>query len=34
MWNGKMEVISVVTGAAGTIAKSFRKYFSNKLGKF
>jgi hypothetical protein len=34
VWSGKIEVISVVTGATGTIAKSFIKYLSNKPGKF
>jgi hypothetical protein len=29
MWNVKPKVISVITGATGTISKSFRKYVSN-----
>jgi hypothetical protein len=29
MWNVKTRVISVITGATGTISKSFRKYISN-----
>jgi hypothetical protein len=29
MWNVKARVIPVVTGATGTISKSFRKYVSN-----
>jgi hypothetical protein len=28
MWNVKARVIPVITGAAGTISKSFRKYVS------
>ena len=33
MWNVKTKVISVITGATGTISKSFRKYVSNIPGK-
>ena len=33
MWNVKTVVIPVVTGATGTILKSFRKYVSNIPGK-
>jgi hypothetical protein len=29
MWNVKTNVIPVIIGATGTIAKSFRKYVSN-----
>ena len=29
MWNVKTNVIPVITGATGTISKSFRKYLSN-----
>ena len=29
MWNVKAKVIPVITGATGTISKSFRKYVSN-----
>jgi hypothetical protein len=29
MWNVKTKVIPVITGATGTISKSFRKYASN-----
>jgi ribosomal protein L17 len=29
MWNVKARVIPVITGATGTISKSFRKYVSN-----
>ena len=29
MWNVKAEVISVITGATGTISKSLRHYLSN-----
>jgi hypothetical protein len=32
MWNVKTNVIPVITGATGTISKSFRKYLSNLLG--
>ena len=33
MWNVKPKVIPVITGASGTISKSFRKYVSNISGK-
>jgi len=33
MWNVKKKVIPVITGATGTISKSFRKYVSNIPGK-
>jgi len=33
MWNVKTEVIPVITGATGTVSKSFRKYVSNIPGK-
>jgi hypothetical protein len=33
MWNVKTEMIPVITGATGTISKSFRKCLSNVLGK-
>jgi len=33
MWNVKTKVIPVITGATGTISKSFRKYVSNITGK-
>jgi len=33
MWNVKTKVIPVITGATGTISKSFRQYVSNILGK-
>jgi len=33
MWNVKTKVISVITGATGTISKSFRKYVSKIPGK-
>jgi hypothetical protein len=33
MWNVKTNVIPLITGANGTISKSFRKYLSNILGK-
>jgi len=33
MWNVKAKVIPVITGATGTISKSFRKYVSNIQGK-
>jgi len=33
MWNVKPKVIPVITGATGTISKSFRKYVSNIPGK-
>jgi hypothetical protein len=29
MWNVKTRVIPVITGATGTISKSFRKYVSS-----
>jgi hypothetical protein len=29
MWNVKIRVIPVITGATGTISKSFRKYVSS-----
>jgi hypothetical protein len=29
MWNVKTRVIPVITGATGTISKSFRKHMSN-----
>jgi hypothetical protein len=32
MWNVKTRVISVITGATGTISKSFRKYVSSNPG--
>jgi hypothetical protein len=33
MWNVKTKVTPVITGATGTISKSFRKYLSNIPGK-
>jgi hypothetical protein len=33
MWNVTTKVIPVITGANGTISKSFRKYPSNIPGK-
>jgi hypothetical protein len=30
MWNIKAKVIPVITGANGTMSKSFRKYLSNR----
>ena len=33
MWNVKIKVVPVITGAAGTISKSFKKYLSNVAGK-
>ena len=33
MWNVKTKAIPVITGATGTISKSFRKYVSNIPGK-
>jgi len=33
MWNVKTKVIPIITGATGTISKSFRKYVSNIPGK-
>jgi hypothetical protein len=32
MWNVKTGVIPLITGATGTISKSFRKYLSNVPG--
>jgi hypothetical protein len=32
VWNVKTRVIPVITGATGTISKSFRKYVSNMPG--
>jgi hypothetical protein len=32
MWNAKARVIPLITGATGTISKSFRKYVSNISG--
>jgi hypothetical protein len=32
MWNVKTRVIPVITGATGTISKSFRKYVSHAPG--
>jgi hypothetical protein len=32
MWNLKTHVIPVITGATGTISKSFKKYLSNVPG--
>ena len=32
-WNVKTKMIPVITGATGTISKSFRKYASNIPGK-
>jgi hypothetical protein len=29
MWNAKTRVIPLITGATGTISKSFRKYVSS-----
>jgi hypothetical protein len=34
MWNVKTKVIPVITGATGTISKSFRKYVSNIPGNY
>jgi len=34
MWNVKTKVIPVITGATGTISKSFRKYVRNIPGKY
>ena len=34
MWSVKTKVIPVITGATGTISKSFRKYVSNIPGKY
>jgi hypothetical protein len=33
MWNVKIEMVPVLTGANGTISQSFRKYLSNIPGK-
>jgi len=33
MWNVKTKVIPLITGATGTISKSFGKYASNMQGK-
>jgi hypothetical protein len=33
MWNVKTKVILAITGATGTISKSFIKYVSNIIGK-
>jgi hypothetical protein len=33
MWNIKTKVLPVITGATGTISKSFRKYLINTTGK-
>jgi hypothetical protein len=33
MWNVKTKVRPVITGATGTISKSFRKYLSSIPGK-
>ena len=33
MWNVKTKVIPIITGATGTVSKSFRKYVSNIPGK-
>jgi hypothetical protein len=33
MWNVKTKVMPVITGATGTIPKSFRKYLSSIPGK-
>jgi hypothetical protein len=34
MWNVKVKVIPVTTGATGTISKSHRHYLSNTPGKY
>jgi hypothetical protein len=34
MWNVKTRVIPVITGATGTISKSFRKYVSDIPGNY
>jgi hypothetical protein len=34
VWNVKARVIPVITGATGTISKSFRKYVSNIPGNY
>jgi hypothetical protein len=33
MWNVKAKLIPAITGATGTILKTFRKYLSNIPGK-
>jgi hypothetical protein len=33
MWNVNTNMIPIITGATGTIPKSFRKYLSNVPGK-
>jgi hypothetical protein len=33
VWNAKTQVTPVITGAIGTISKSFRKYLSSVPGK-
>ena len=33
IWNVRTKMIPVITGATGTISKSFRKYLSNIPGK-
>jgi len=33
MWNVKTNVVPVITGATGTVSKSFTKYVSNIPGK-
>jgi hypothetical protein len=33
MWNVKVKVMPVITGATGTIAESLRQYLSNTAGK-
>jgi len=33
VWNVKAEVILLITGATGTVSKSFRKYMRHLLGK-
>jgi hypothetical protein len=33
MWNVETEIIPVITGANGTISKSFRKYLNSVPGK-
>jgi hypothetical protein len=33
MWNVKTKVTPVITGATGTVSRSFRKYLSNVPGK-
>jgi hypothetical protein len=34
MWNVKINVMPLITGATGTISKLFRKYLSNIPGKY